>query len=217
MSLAETGASSLSRDKKSKKTKVQPELAGDMTMDEPSESGSKDKKKRKKDVEGDLNGEEDPIVAKAERKRRKKEAAAAAASEEAPAEPTSESKEERRKRKKEKRAQREALAESETTIVDVATTATSLPTPPPTASASGSSTPSSSEVTAYLEKNSITIHAPSGEITPILKFSQLASYGVDEQLLQATDKFSEPSLIQACSWPAALKGSDVVGIAETGR
>ncbi|KAF8609090.1 DEAD-domain-containing protein [Ceratobasidium sp. AG-I] len=229
MSVTQTGGSAVSRDKKSKKTKVQPELtldAGDVVMDEPSESASKDKKKkRKKDAEADANGGEDPSVAKAERKRRKKEAAAAeaaAASEDAPAEaaaaetPSAESKEERRKRKKEKRAKREALAESGTPAADVAATATSLPTPPPTASASGSSTPSSSEITAYLEKNSITIHAPSGEITPILKFSQLASYGVDEQLLRATDKFSEPSLIQACSWPAALRGSDVVGIAETG-
>lgn len=226
MSVTETGASGISGSKKPKKTKALLELAldvGDATMDELPESTSKDKKKkRKKEAEADVNGE-DPSVAKAERKRRKKEAAAAeapAASEDATevAEaPLPESKEERRKRKKEKRAKRQALAESDAQTGTSAAAATVLPTPPPTASASGSSTPTSSEVTAYLEKNSITIHAPSGEITPILKFSQLSSYGVDEQLLQATDKFSEPSLIQACSWPASLKGNDVVGIAETGR
>ncbi|KAG9106954.1 RNA-dependent ATPase [Ceratobasidium sp. 392] len=122
--------------------------------------------------------------------------------------PIKESKEERRKRKKEKRAQREALAQSEPTAVPAAV----LPTPP----ATGSSTPSPSEVAAYLAKNNISIHAPSGEVVPISKFSQLTSYGVDERLIRATDKFQEPSLIQACSWPASLNGSDVVGIAETG-
>ncbi|KAG8732949.1 RNA-dependent ATPase [Ceratobasidium sp. 423] len=91
-----------------------------------------------------------------------------------------------------------------------------LPTPPPTASASGLSTPTSSEASAYLTKNNITIQSPSGEVIPILKFSQLASFGVDEQLIKATHKFKEPSFIQACSWPASLKGNDVVGIAETG-
>ncbi|KAG9103947.1 RNA-dependent ATPase [Ceratobasidium sp. 370] len=121
--------------------------------------------------------------------------------------PVPESKEERRRRKKEKRAQREALARPEPSAPPA-----TLPTPP----ATGSSTPSPSEVSAYLAKNNISIHAPNGEVVPILKFSQLASYGVDGQLIQATDKFQEPSLIQACSWPASLRGNDVVGIAETG-
>ncbi|KAG8714001.1 RNA-dependent ATPase [Ceratobasidium sp. 394] len=183
------------------------------------EATSEDKKKRKrsKAAEGDTGSNLD----KTERKRRKKEKATIAASEDASATPeevlvdappTPEelvpgSREERRKRKKEKRAQREALAQS---------ASNAPPAPLPTPPATGSSTPSPSEISAYLAKNNISIHAPNGEVVPILKFPQLASYGVDERLIQATDKFQEPSLIQACSWPAALRGNDVVGIAETG-
>ncbi|CAE6469488.1 unnamed protein product [Rhizoctonia solani] len=187
MAIVETGVSVAPHEKKYKKSKSKTELA--------------------------VTNAEDTVMTD-ERKRRKKEAAANATptveeSISAEPEPVKESKEERKKRKAEKRAQREALAQSNIH-------STALPTPPPTASASGSSTPTSSEVSAYLSKNNITIQSPSGEVIPILKFSQLASFGVDEQLIKATDKFKEPSLIQACSWPASLKGNDVVGIAETG-
>ncbi|QRV91632.1 DEAD/DEAH box helicase [Ceratobasidium sp. AG-Ba] len=205
-----------SHKKKSNKSKASEDIAMNGT-----EWSKEEKKKRKRAKEAGAN--EDAALDKAERKRRKKEKAAAAAAiaEEAttttpeetgtmvtPSEetPAPESKEERRKRKKEKRAQREALTQHQSE------SATVLPTPPETSS----STPTPSEVSAYLTKNNITVHAPSGEVTPILKFSQLASYGVDERLIQATDKFKEPSLIQACSWPASLRGDDVVGIAETG-
>lgn len=230
---AEVSISEPIREKKSKKSKSKTEPlaaaadAEDIVMAN-GDSGDaiatkKDKKKKRKSNDADT--EADPSLDKAERKRRKKEAAAAAAdmtptptppnesvptgaAEETPV--ATESKEERKKKKKEKRAQREALAQSG--AQNALAAAASLPTPPPT----GSSTPSSSEVSDYLSKNNITIHSPDGEIIPILKFSQLASYGVDERLVKATDKFKEPSLIQACSWPASLKGNDVVGIAETG-
>ncbi|KAG8752962.1 RNA-dependent ATPase, partial [Ceratobasidium sp. 428] len=224
MSTAEVSiaAMEISHQKKSKKPKEKSMVAEhvEMANTESIEStGKEDKKKRKRNKEGDAA----TMLDKKERKRQKKEKAAAAISEETsvipkestpttPEEaPVEESKEERRRRKKEKRAQREALAQSDSTPAPPVAT-TSLPTPP----ATGSSTPSPSEITAYLAKNNIAIHAPNGEVVPILKFSQLTSYGVDERLIRATDKFQEPSLIQACSWPAALKGSDVVGIAETG-
>ncbi|CAE6361230.1 unnamed protein product [Rhizoctonia solani] len=211
-----------SHSKKSKKSKSKTEDATTnaedtvMTNEDTQELSKKDKKKRKKS--SDTSPEEDTNIDKAERKRRKREAGAdpvPAAEENTIVEPAKESKEERKKRKAEKRAQREALAQSSsqnpTPVVDAP-----LPTPPPTASVSGSSTPTSSEVSAYLAKNNITIQSPSGEVVPILKFSQLASFGVDDRLIKATDKFKEPSFIQACSWPASLKGNDVVGIAETG-
>ncbi|CAE6389329.1 unnamed protein product [Rhizoctonia solani] len=206
--------------KKSKRSKSKTEDTNNaedavMTNAETEELSKKDKKKRKKS--GEASKEDDPIIDKAERKRRRKEVAANAASvvENVSMEPAKESKEERKKRKAEKRAQREALTQSgpqtPTPVVDAP-----LPTPPPTDSMSGSSTPTSSEASAYLTKNNITIQSSSGEVIPILKFSQLASFGVDERLTEATNKFNEPSFIQACSWPASLKGNDVVGIAETG-
>ncbi|EUC65533.1 ATP-dependent RNA helicase DBP3 [Rhizoctonia solani AG-3 Rhs1AP] len=219
MSAVDTSTTVIPQEKKSKKSKSKTEdtttHAEDTVMasGDTQELSKKDKKKRKNN---NVSTEDDPSIGKAERKRRKKEAAANATptieeSQSVEPEVVNESKEERKKRKAEKRARREALARSDTPAVDAP-----LPTPPPTASASGSSTPTLSEAAAYLAKNSITIQSTSGDIIPILKFSQLASFGVDEQLIKATDKFNEPSLIQACSWPASLKGNDVVGIAETG-
>jgi ATP-dependent RNA helicase DBP3 len=73
--------------------------------------------------------------------------------------------------------------------------------------------PSQSDIDEYLAKNSITLHGTT-PLTPILTFNQL---DVPEGLRAACDKFKEPTPIQACSWPAALAGQDVVGIAETGR
>ncbi|CAE6479559.1 unnamed protein product [Rhizoctonia solani] len=218
MATVETSISAVAPEKRSKKSKSKSEDATTHTEDtvmtngDSEELSKKDKKKRKKANDAST---EDTGIDKAERKRRKKEAANAT-EESTSIEPevVKESKEERKKRKAEKRARREALAQSSTEppkAIDMP-----LPTPPPTASASGLSTPTSSEASAYLAKNNITIQSSSGEIIPILKFSQLTSFGVDEQLIKATDKFKEPSFIQACSWPASLKGNDVVGIAETG-
>ncbi|CCM01429.1 uncharacterized protein FIBRA_03481 [Fibroporia radiculosa] len=78
------------------------------------------------------------------------------------------------------------------------------------------SVPSLSDVGAYLSKHSVTIHTPpgSGEVTPVLSFDQL---DIPPQLQSAFKDFKEPTPIQACSWPPALEGRDVVGIAETGR
>ncbi|KAL0578526.1 RNA-dependent ATPase [Marasmius crinis-equi] len=77
------------------------------------------------------------------------------------------------------------------------------------------SQPSASEASAFLEKHNVSIHVPKGEaeITPILSFSQL---DIPESLRSFSATFKEPSPIQSCAWPAALKGKDVVGIAETG-
>ncbi|KAF6766275.1 P-loop containing nucleoside triphosphate hydrolase protein [Ephemerocybe angulata] len=51
-------------------------------------------------------------------------------------------------------------------------------------------------------------------VSPIVSFSQLEA--LPEQLRAAFKGFKEPSPIQACTWPPALAGKDVVGIAETG-
>jgi len=77
--------------------------------------------------------------------------------------------------------------------------------------------PTSEEISAYLEKNNINIHSTNFTVTPVLEFAQLANLNVHPDLRKATDKFKIPSLIQAASWPPALAGKDVIGIAETGR
>lgn len=48
---------------------------------------------------------------------------------------------------------------------------------------------------------------------PIISFSGLP---ISPELSQCFAKFKEPTPIQAGTWPAALEGKDVVGIAETG-
>lgn len=75
---------------------------------------------------------------------------------------------------------------------------------------------STSEAQAFLEKHSITIHAPPSvsSILPVTSFDQL---DVPHGLRAAFDEFKEPTPIQAAAWPWALSGRDVIGIAETGR
>ena len=73
--------------------------------------------------------------------------------------------------------------------------------------------PSPDAVDAFLKKHSVVIHGTT-PLTPILSFDQL---DVPAELRAACNGFKEPTPIQACSWPAALAGQDVVGIAETGR
>ncbi|EMD41413.1 hypothetical protein CERSUDRAFT_41373 [Gelatoporia subvermispora B] len=52
-----------------------------------------------------------------------------------------------------------------------------------------------------------------GKVVPLLSFEQLA---VPDELRSAFSGFKEPTPIQACAWPPALEGRDVIGIAETG-
>lgn len=74
---------------------------------------------------------------------------------------------------------------------------------------------SSSEGQAFLEKHSITVHAPPSfpSLSPVTSFDQL---DIPEGLKVAFEGFKEPTPIQAVTWPWALAGKDVVGIAETG-
>lgn len=76
--------------------------------------------------------------------------------------------------------------------------------------------PSTSEIEEYLQSNSITLtSAKDGpSIKPVLSFDKLQ---IPPGLKAALSCFQHPTPIQACSWPPALQGQDVVGIAETGR
>lgn len=76
--------------------------------------------------------------------------------------------------------------------------------------------PSASEIEEYLQSNSISLtSAKNGpSIKPVLSFDQLQ---IPPELKTSLSGFQNPTPIQACSWPPALQGRDVVGIAETGR
>lgn len=77
--------------------------------------------------------------------------------------------------------------------------------------------PSETDIQNFIESNCITIHESKdseNSISPIMDFQQLR---VPSCLLAILSNFDKPTPIQACSWPALLNGSDVIGIAETGR
>lgn len=54
----------------------------------------------------------------------------------------------------------------------------------------------------------------SGPIVPAMSFSSLK---IPAAFQAAFKGFDKPTPVQACTWPPALEGRDVVGIAETGR
>jgi hypothetical protein len=131
--------------------------------------------------------------------------------------PASEEPEHKKKRKKredvfeditsKKKKKRRQASEPPTALVQ-STSSTSAPDP--------TAEPSNSEIEEYLQSNSISLTAAKGapSIKPVLSFEKLQ---IPLELKAALSGFQHPTPIQACSWPPALRGQDVVGIAETGR
>ncbi|ODV90597.1 hypothetical protein CANCADRAFT_44241 [Tortispora caseinolytica NRRL Y-17796] len=74
--------------------------------------------------------------------------------------------------------------------------------------------PDAKSTSDFLEKNEIKVENI-GQDAPLVitKFSQI---NVDSRIMKSFAKFSEPTPIQAVSWPYLLSGKDVVGVAETG-
>ncbi|KAJ3552327.1 hypothetical protein NM688_g4207 [Phlebia brevispora] len=170
-----------------------------MVVDTHEEVSKHHKKKRKHEEESTTTSAESK---KARKKRRKSlESSVEEASPEA-SEQSTEKKE--KKHKKDKKRSKEAAAESTEEPVSAESTATS--------SRASAAAPSKAEVDAFLQTNSVTIHGTT-PLTPIISFDDL---DIPSGLRAALDGFKEPTPIQACSWPAALAGQDVVGIAETG-
>lgn len=118
------------------------------------------------------------------------------------------------KKEKKKRRKEQAAEKSNPECFETPAEAATPNTPSP--SSTSVSKPTQKEVSDFLEKHNITIHNAPGkpDVTPIVKFTQL---DIPSELRLAFATFKEPSPIQACTWPPALDGSDVVGIAETGR
>ena len=121
--------------------------------------------------------------------------------------------------RKKKRKKREGASEDNTSkkekkkrkeVDEPQTTSVSSKTP------ALASDPSTSEIEEYLQSNSITLTAAKDgpSIKPVLSFDKLQ---IPQELKTALVGFQHPTPIQACSWPPALQGQDVVGIAETGR
>jgi ATP-dependent RNA helicase DBP3 len=132
--------------------------------------------------------------------------------------PASEEPERKRKRKKREEASEDKTSQKEKKKrrkTDEHAPET-LPPTPSTSTHVPASDPSTSEIEEYLQSNTITLttakNGPS--IIPVLSFDQLQ---IPPELKAALSDFQSPTPIQACSWPPALQGQDVVGIAETGR
>ena len=114
------------------------------------------------------------------------------------------------KKKKKKKQDRER--ESDPTPAE--TTVTSQQPSPSSEPSTKECSPAEAE--AFLKKHSITIsnQTQGDAVVPVTSFDQLI---IPDGLRGAFTGFKEPTPIQACTWPPALKGKDVVGIAETGR
>ena len=75
---------------------------------------------------------------------------------------------------------------------------------------------SPAEAAAYLKAHNITVHLPPSDPSPLLPEVSFDALPIPDCLRGAFSAFKEPTPIQACAWPPALSGRDVVGIAETG-
>jgi ATP-dependent RNA helicase DBP3 len=88
----------------------------------------------------------------------------------------------------------------------------------PSASASSKRPPvtiSPADAEGYLKTHNITVQLPPDipSLFPITSFDALP---IPDSLRGTFSAFKKPTPIQACAWPPALSGRDVVGIAETG-
>src|SRR6266545_1242923 len=116
-----------------------------------------------------------------------------------------------RKEKKRRKHDRPSSTSSSLLSTPAESTAPSKDTSHPTytSSISITSLSFSVEAEAFLRKHSIKIDMPQGvpRATPVIKFSQL---NVPAEIQSAFAGFKEPTPIQACTWPPALEGRDVV-------
>ncbi|KAI0696498.1 P-loop containing nucleoside triphosphate hydrolase protein [Cerioporus squamosus] len=180
-----------------------------MAVDAPEPTEKKSKKKRKREAE-EGGAVAEPSESKKDKKKRKRDSDVAAEppAEEAASDPETPKVKKEKKDKKDKKEKKDKKKSKSKETSDTEPSASAVPS-------SSRLAASPSEVEAFLQKNEITLHIPDGAdpITPVLSFEQL---DVPPQLRSAFDGFKEPTPIQACSWPPALQGRDVVGIAETG-
>ncbi|KZT24679.1 DEAD-domain-containing protein [Neolentinus lepideus HHB14362 ss-1] len=189
---AQDGEGPDTREKKSKKKKKKhlSEGAGASATREserpPGTSSSEKEKKKKR-----KHAEDDLALDESsqERKKRKKEKG-----EHVPSE--------HKEKKKKKRSKEQTVASEAAQEVEAQ------------ASTSHANSASQEEIDAFLSKHSIKIHSPKNSASP----SPVLSFDLDipSSLRSALSGFKEPTPIQACTWPPALQGLDVVGIAETG-
>ncbi|KAJ7226123.1 P-loop containing nucleoside triphosphate hydrolase protein [Mycena pura] len=185
------------KEKRGKKRPAETEVNGD---------DGEHKKKRRKEKEAELDGEE---FEKKKKKKKSKHGAAESVAVSADVESTTSV-----EKRHEKGVATDAAVGDETHASDKDKKQKKHKkdadlSPPSCAAAS------SAEAAAFLAEHSITVHTPPDqeELPPALTFAQLA---IPDKLRSCFTDFTAPTPIQACTWPPALAGRDVVGIAETG-
>lgn len=174
----------------------------EIAVDVPSES--KDKKKKYKDTEASADADSVPDGERTSKKHKKRKHDGAQETDSAEKPSPS---------KKHKKKKHDHEAETSSSANPTVTSQQPLLA---TQSSQTSTKPCSpAEAEAFLEKHSITIstQTDSDAVVPVISFDQL---NIPDGLRGAFTGFNEPTPIQACTWPPALKGKDVVGIAETG-
>ncbi|EOO03180.1 putative atp-dependent rna helicase dbp-3 protein [Phaeoacremonium minimum UCRPA7] len=197
--------------RRSKKVKTDtastaPETNGDL-------DGLKEEKKRKKDKKEKKHKKEKKEKKDKKEKKRKELADGETAAQEPEADQVVEKPKKSKKSKDKKHQEREQAPEKPST----ANGEDSSSSAPYSYKQSDALTAvPESEVEEFLKTNQITVSDPSNptNLRPILKFSQLPP----SRLLSKGPfaNFTTPTPIQAASWPYALSGRDVIGVAETG-
>ncbi|KAG2748596.1 DEAD-domain-containing protein [Suillus brevipes Sb2] len=175
-----------------------------MDVDSESPQESKDKKKKHKDTEASADADSVPDGERTSKKHKKRKHDGAQETDSAEKPSPS---------KKHKKKKHDHEAETSSSANPTVTSQQPLLA---TQSSQTSTKPCSpAEAEAFLEKHSITIstQTDSDAVVPVISFDQL---NIPDGLRGAFTGFNEPTPIQACTWPPALKGKDVVGIAETG-
>ena len=71
------------------------------------------------------------------------------------------------------------------------------------------------EAEGYLKTHNITVQLPP-DIPALFPITAFDALPIPDSLRGTFSGFKKPTPIQACAWPPALSGRDVVGIAETG-
>ena len=74
---------------------------------------------------------------------------------------------------------------------------------------------SPTEAEGYLKTHNITVQLPP-DIPALFPITSFDALSIPDSLRGTFSAFKKPTPIQACAWPPALSGRDVVGIAETG-
>lgn len=174
----------------------------EIAVDVPSES--KDKKKKHKDTEASADADSVPDGERTSKKQKKRKHDGAQETDSAEKPSPS---------KKHKKKRHDHEVETSSSANPTVTSQRPLLATPSSQTSTKPCSPAEAE--AFLEKHSITIstQTDSDAVVPVISFDQL---NIPDGLRGAFTGFNEPTPIQACTWPPALKGKDVVGIAETG-